>query len=146
MWKAWRIRRLWVAWALLTAQNACLALTLLTLALASTASAQSEKRYVPQLGLSVLSPKKVAFHLSRDDLLLVVNDDGRIDLLNIPDPNRLLKIGEIFASATDAAFSPKGDWIVSGGRDGTVRLWQLDGTPAAAPFKGHEAAGPLVGS
>ncbi len=36
------------------------------------------------------------------------------------------------------AFSPQGDRIVSGGEDGTVRLWQLDGTPAAAPFKGHE--------
>ena len=24
------------------------------------------------------------------------------------------------------------------GRDGTVRLWQLDGRPAGAPFKGHE--------
>ncbi len=36
------------------------------------------------------------------------------------------------------AFSPQGDRIVSGGQDGTVRLWRLDGTPAAAPFKGHE--------
>ena len=27
------------------------------------------------------------------------------------------------------AFSPQGDRIVSGGQDGTVRLWQLDGTP-----------------
>ena len=37
-------------------------------------------------------------------------------------------------------FSPQGDRIVSGGVDGTVRLWQLDGTPAAAPFKGHEGS------
>ena len=36
------------------------------------------------------------------------------------------------------AFSAQGDWIVSGGSYGTVRLWRLDGTPAAAPFKGHE--------
>ena len=39
---------------------------------------------------------------------------------------------------TSVAFSPQGDRIVSGGKDGTVRLWQLDGTPAAAPFNGHE--------
>jgi hypothetical protein len=36
------------------------------------------------------------------------------------------------------AFSPKGDRIVSGGGDGTVRLWQLDGSPAGEPFKGHD--------
>ncbi len=41
-------------------------------------------------------------------------------------------------SVWSVAFSPQGDRIVSGGQDGTVRLWQLDGTPAAAPFKGHE--------
>src|SRR5262249_23022363 len=28
--------------------------------------------------------------------------------------------------------------IVSGGADGTVRLWALDGKPAAEPFNGHE--------
>jgi WD40 repeat protein len=27
--------------------------------------------------------------------------------------------------------------IVSGSGDGTVRLWTLDGKPAAEPFKGH---------
>jgi WD40 repeat protein len=36
------------------------------------------------------------------------------------------------------AFSPAGDRILSGGEDGTVRLWQLDGIPAAAPFEGHQ--------
>jgi WD40 repeat protein len=30
--------------------------------------------------------------------------------------------------------------IVSGGDDGTVRLWTLAGEPAAEPFKGHEDA------
>jgi WD40 repeat protein len=35
------------------------------------------------------------------------------------------------------AFSPDGTRIVSGGFDGTVRLWILDGKPAAEPFKGH---------
>ena len=35
------------------------------------------------------------------------------------------------------AFSPDGARIVSGGKDGTVRLWTLDGKPAAEPFKGH---------
>ena len=38
------------------------------------------------------------------------------------------------------AFSPAGDRIVSGGEDGTVRLWTLDGKAAAEPFKGHDGA------
>jgi WD domain, G-beta repeat len=36
------------------------------------------------------------------------------------------------------AFSPDGTRIVSGGEDGSVRLWTLEGKPAAEPFKGHE--------
>ena len=41
-------------------------------------------------------------------------------------------------SVWSVAFSPDGTRIVSGGEDGTVRLWTLDGKPAAKPFKGHE--------
>ena len=33
------------------------------------------------------------------------------------------------------AFSPEGDRIVSGGSDGTVRLWQLDGSPRVRPSR-----------
>jgi hypothetical protein len=36
------------------------------------------------------------------------------------------------------AFSPDGTHIASGGDDGTVRLWTLDGREAAAPFKGGQ--------
>ena len=38
------------------------------------------------------------------------------------------------------AFSPDGTRIVSGGADGTVRLWTLDGKAAAEPFKGHRGS------
>ena len=122
MWEVWPTRRFRPALALPIAQRAWLALTVFILALTGTASAQSGKRYVPHLGLSVLSPTKVAFHPG-GDLFLIVNDDGRIDLINISVPSRLLKIFEIFADARDAAFSPEGDGIVSSGADGTVRLW-----------------------
>ena len=40
------------------------------------------------------------------------------------------------AAVFSVAFSPDGTRIVSGGLDGTVRLWTLDGKPAAEPFKG----------
>jgi WD40 repeat protein len=43
-----------------------------------------------------------------------------------------------YLPVTTAAFSPDGTRIVSGGKDETVRLWTLDGKPAAEPFKGHK--------
>ncbi|MGH1396521.1 MAG: WD40 repeat domain-containing protein, partial [Trichormus sp.] len=36
------------------------------------------------------------------------------------------------------AMSQDGQTIVSGGEDGTVRLWNLQGLPLAEPFRGHE--------
>jgi WD40 repeat protein len=71
---------------------------------------------------------------------MVVNKSGRIDLFDISNPGRAVKITEITAAAEDAAFTPKGTprdkiQIISGGRDGAVRQWTLDGMPAAEPFK-----------
>ncbi|MDZ8070429.1 MAG: caspase family protein [Nostoc sp. DedQUE08] len=36
------------------------------------------------------------------------------------------------------AFSPDGQRIVSGGDDGTVRLWNIQGDSVADPFRGHQ--------
>lgn len=36
------------------------------------------------------------------------------------------------------AISSDGQTIVSGGQDGTVRLWNLQGLPLAKPFRGHQ--------
>ena len=100
-------------------------------------------RFVPQLELTDLSPVKVVFAPDDDTLLMVVNSHGRVDIFDISNPGRPVKITEIAAGAADAAFTPKGTprekvKIVSGGADGTVRLWMLDGKPAAEPFKGHD--------
>jgi WD40 repeat protein len=41
-------------------------------------------------------------------------------------------------NVTSVAFSPDGQYIVSGGYDGTVRIWDLEGNSIGEPLKGHE--------
>lgn len=81
--------------------------------LAASVTAAEEVRYVPQIGLTDLEPRKVAWRPDDDDTLMVVNDHGRIDLFDIADPNRPIKTAEIFAGAADASFSPDGALIAS---------------------------------
>src|SRR5271166_1569576 len=68
--------------------------------------------------LTDFSPGKVAFAPNDGKSLLVVNQTGRIDLFDISNPGRPAKTTEITADANDAAFSPDGARIVSGGKDG----------------------------
>lgn len=85
------------------------------LAVAADCAFAEEIRYVPQLGLTELAPTKVAYNPSDAQTLMVVNRNGRIDLLDISDPKNPIKKLEIYAGALDAAFNPAGDRIVSGG-------------------------------
>jgi WD40 repeat protein len=96
-----------------------------------------EVRYVPQLGLTNLNPVKISYRPGDPRTLMVVNRNGRIDLFNISNLDHPIKTAEIDAHASDAAFSPSGDQIVSGGADSLVRLWTLEGKPASPPFRGH---------
>jgi WD40 repeat protein len=122
-------------------------LAVMVLASYSPTAAREEIRYVPQLELTDLQPRQVSFCPDDDTLLLVVNSYGRVDLFDLSNPGLPSKITEIATNAVAAVFMPtpkgipRGDFkIVSGGKDGTVRLWTLDGKPAAEPFKGHEGA------
>jgi WD40 repeat protein len=115
--------------------------------LCTGAAAREIPRFVPQLALTDLQPQKVAFAPDDPTTLMSVNLSGRIDLFDISNPGRPVKMTEIGAAANDAAFSPKGTArekirIASGGMDGTVRLWTIDGKAAAEPFKAH--VGPVL--
>ncbi|MDZ7992280.1 MAG: eIF2A-related protein [Nostoc sp. EfeVER01] len=51
------------------------------------------------------------------------------------------QIGQLFRhqdAVTSVAFSPDGQYIVSGSRDNKVRLWNKQGKLIGEPFKGHE--------
>jgi WD40 repeat protein len=100
-------------------------------------------RLVPQLSLTNLEPIKVAVAPGDATLLLVVNDNGRIDVFDLAILGLPVKIAEIGAAALDASFSPRAVSraqlrIASAGADGMVRLWTLEGKEAAAPFTGHK--------
>jgi hypothetical protein len=106
-------------------------------------AAHAKIRYVPQLSLTDLQPVKVAFAPGDGTLMLVVNGNGRIDVFDIAIPGLPVKITEIAGAARDASFlpsaaSPTEMRIASGGADGTVRLWTLEGKEVGEPFKGHE--------
>ena len=69
----------------------------------------------------------------RGDRLAVGTQDGRLLLVSQTD-NGCQLIGEKNAhegGVTDAAFSPTGDWLVTAGSDGVVRVWSPDGDTLA---------------
>ncbi len=69
----------------------------------------------------------------RGDRLAGGTQDGRLLLISQTD-NGCQLIGEKSAhegGVTDAAFSPTGDWLVTAGSDGVVRVWSPDGDTLA---------------
>ena len=106
----------------------------------------ADVRFVPQLTLTDLDPVTVAFHPTNSNVLMVLNQDGRIDILNLDwgikfsdncTCERPIKTLEFPSGALAAAFSPKGKYIVSGGKDGTVRLWDVESGKQKGPVLDH---------
>jgi WD40 repeat protein len=75
--------------------------------------------------------------------LLVVERGGDVSLWRLDDPAHPVGERQFAAQATDARFLPGGQGIASGGADGHVRRWGLDGTPAWTSAAAH--GGPIRG-
>ena len=96
-------------------------------------------RFVPQVSLTNIAPISVACHPGDDNIVMVRNDNGRIDILDITDWSNPFKKLEIQGGIRAVAFSPDGKRIVSGGFDGKVRFWDAEfGTPVGQPLEGHK--------
>jgi hypothetical protein len=76
----------------ISAALAIFALAMIILAISSPIAAREEVRYVPQLELTDLQPQQVLFCPDDETLLLVLNRDGRIDLFDVSNPGRAVKI------------------------------------------------------
>ena len=98
-------------------------------------------RVVPQLALTALDPIFVAFHPHDEKTIVLLNRDGRIELFDISSWARPVKRLELLAAARSFAVSPDGNFVVSGGHDG--RLWIWDGTKGGLvrfPLEAHKTA------
>ena len=98
-----------------------------------------DQHFVPQPRLTSLVPTLAVFHSDDDDVILVLNKSGRIDILDIGDLQNPVKRLEIQSRAIVVALSPNGTRMVSGGDDNTVRIWDAEtGEPVGEPLQGHE--------
>lgn len=105
-----------------------------------------------RLDLTIDAGLPMSLAVSKDGRLVAIGSDrGQIRLLHLTpwwdhdQASRDIHLAEPFADAHDGlvtslAFAARGDTIASGGDDGTVRLWTLDGRAVGERYTGHEGA------
>ena len=113
----------------------CMILSLLSMRV----SAEPERTFVPQLGLIELSPIEVAFVGEDPNLVMIVNRSGSVILVDRSNSELPRVRQEIFAGAITADIDGAGKNLVTGGIDGTVRIWDLaTGRQVGGALKAHE--------
>lgn len=88
------------------------------------------------------APVALAFHPRSNTLVLARGSDG-LRLIDFADPGNPVARAPIASKAMAAAFLVDGARIVTGGADGMLRFWSLDGTEAGAPIRA--SAAPIAG-
>ena len=93
--------------------------------------------------VGVHDARRVQFDPADPGRLLVVEREGDVGLWRVDDPEHPRGEHQIAAHAIDARFLPAGQGVVTGGADGRVRRFLLDGAPVWATPEKH--AGPIRG-
>ena len=86
----------------------------------------SDERFVPQHHITNFSPAIVRFHPKDHNFLMVLNNDGRIDLFDIRNWEKPIKFFELSATANYASFDKHGERLLAAGRDGKLRIWNFE--------------------
>ncbi|HEY0554130.1 MAG TPA: hypothetical protein VGG20_07660, partial [Thermoanaerobaculia bacterium] len=91
-------------------------------------------RVVPQVG--PVHPVRVTFSPEDPHLLAVVEEAGAVSLWDVTDAAKPLEKLVLHTRAVDARILP-GRTIVTGERDGTLKLWNFDGSLRDKPLHAH---------
>ena len=93
-----------------------------------TQAQESERLLVPQIELIELNPKQVLYHPDDLERVVIVNHDGSVLVVEDPSGRRPKLRMEVLANAETVGLAVKEGRLraVAGGRDGTVRLWDLE--------------------
>jgi WD40 repeat protein len=82
------------------------------------------------------APRSVAFH-PKDPTRLLVVDETEASLWDLRDSKKWTRLATFDGASSEGRFSVDGKTVATAVSDGTVRLWNLDGTPRGEPLRGH---------
>jgi len=83
------------------------------------------------------APLELAFH-PKSNTVVLARGEGALRLIDFADPTKPVDRAITF-TATAVAFLPDGQRFVTGGGDGMLRFWSLEGSESGTPFRASDA-------